>query len=128
MSLKKFFILSIIITAFALVYIQMQVTIYDLAYQGKAREDKVVKLADSNINRTLNIAKLKSAQSLGDWFFCKNADTDFVSQKHIVQVKASAEDMQKIRQASSTKRTPGPVSLLARVFSLKSIAEAEPIR
>jgi hypothetical protein len=106
----------------------MQVTIYDLAYQGKVREDKVVKIADSNINRTMNIAKLKSAQSLGDWFFCKNADADFVSQKHIVQVKASSEDIHKVRLASAPKRTSSLVSLLARVFSLKSIAEAEPIR
>lgn len=128
MSLKKFFILSVVITVFALVYIQMQVTIYDLAYQGKTREDKVTKLVDSNTNRALNIAKLKSAQSLGDWFFLKNADSDFVNQKYIVQVKASAQDMRKISPAAKPKSTLNPVSLLARVFSLKSIAEAEPIR
>lgn len=128
MSLKKFFLLSVVITIFALVYIQMQVTIYDLAYQGKAREDKVTKLADSNNARALNIAKLRSAQSLGDWFFLKNTDSDFVNQKHIVQVKASAQEIRKINPSAKPKRTFDPVGLLARVFSLKSVAEAEPIR
>lgn len=128
MSLKKFFILSIVITAFALMYIQMQVTIYDLAYQGKVKEEKVFKLMDGNTHRALNIAKLKSARSLGDWFFRKNADVDFVNQNNIVKVQASPHDTQKMRLASVSKNMQNPMNLLTRFFSLKSVAEAEPIR
>lgn len=128
MSLKKFFILAVVIATFALVYIQMQVTIYDLAYQGKVKEEKATKLADSNANRALNIARLKSAQSLGDWFFLKNTDADFVTQKHIVQVKASAPTAPQDRLGKASPRGLNPIKLIAQIFSVKSIAEAKPIR
>ncbi|MCX5681272.1 MAG: hypothetical protein NT079_03205 [Candidatus Omnitrophica bacterium] len=128
MSLKKFFPLSIIITICALFYIQMQVTIYDFAYQGKMTEDKVVKLIDGNTNRALNIAKLRSARCLGDWFFHENADVYFANRNNIVRVEASHEDTQKMRLASVSKSIQNPMNLLARVFSSRSIAEAEPIR
>jgi hypothetical protein len=120
--------IAIVITAFALVYIQMQVTVYDLAYQGKVKEERIFKLVDSNTHKALRIAKLKSAQSLGDWFFHKNNDVDFINQNNIVRVQTPAGNVASTRLASFSRDDRGFIGLLARVFSLKSIAEAEPIR
>lgn len=116
------------ITIFALIYIQMQVAIYDLAYRGKQREDQVFKLADGNTHAAVNIARLKSAQNLGGRFFGKNEDVAFVDQANIIDIEASPTELAKVRLA------PGPVvaqrmeSLFDRVFGLRSIAEAKPIR
>jgi len=127
MSLRKFFLLSIAITIFALIYVQMQVTIYDLAYQGKVREDQASRLLDRNAQATLNIAKLKSAQSLGSWFSDKNSEIDFVNQKNIVEVRTSGSD-EGVRLALDSKKKQNSVNFLTQLFSLRSIAEARPVR
>jgi len=128
MSLKKFFLLSMMITIFALIYVQMQVTIYDLAYQGKTKEDQALRLVDRNTQTTLNIARLKSARSLGDWFSEKNSEIDFVNENNIVKVKVSSGDRDHVHIASVSKMGHNRMNLLARFFSLKSIAEAQPVR
>ncbi len=128
MSLKKFFLLMIGITIVSLIYVQMQVTIYDLAYQGKAKEDQVLRLLDSNMQTTLTIARLKSARSLGDWFSKKNAEVDFVNQKNIIEVKAPSVNGESNRLAAIPKATKSTMNLLARFFTLRSIAEAQPVR
>lgn len=128
MSLKRFFALCMTVTIFALIYIQMQVAIYDLAYRGKQREDQVFKLADSNTHAAVNIARLKSAQNLGSRFFDKNEDVDFVDHRNIVDVEASPAEFAKVRLASGPVIARRAESLFDRVFGLRSIAEAKPIR
>ena len=112
----------------ALIYVQMQVTIYDLAYQGKNREDQVSRLADSNMCTHLDIAKLKSARSLGEWFARKGPEIDFIDQGNIVEVKAPRTETAPVRLAALPQGTQKTISALARFFSLKSIAEAQPVR
>ena len=128
MSLKKFLLLSVVITIFALIYVQMQVSIYDLAYQGKSREDQVERLVDRNTDTMLNIARLKSARSVGNWFSEKNTEVVFVSQNNIVEVKSSSVHVENIRLASIPKNMQNTMNLLTQFFSLRSIAEAKPIR
>ena len=128
MSLKKFFLLSIVITIFALIYVQMQVSIYDLAYQGKIREDQVERLVDSNTDTMLNIVRLKSARSVGNWFSEKNAEVVFVDQKNVVEVKSSSAHVEHIRLASIPRNVQNTMNRLTQFFSLRSIAEAKPIR
>jgi hypothetical protein len=106
----------------------MQVTIYDLAYQGKVKEDQVTRLVDSNVQTALNIARLKSARSLGNWFSAKTSEVDFVNQKNIVEVKAPSSSAENIRLAAIPKATKNTMNLLTRLFTLRSIAEAQPIR
>ena len=106
----------------------MQVTIYDLAYQGKIKEEQALRLADSNTHATLNIARLKSAQSLGDWFSAKNSEVDFVNENNIVTVKTSSGIRNQVRVASVSKMGQDGINLLTRIFSLRSIAEAQPVR
>ena len=127
MNFKKFLTVILCVTAVALVYIQMQVKIYDLAYQGKNREKEIFKLIDDSGHVTYNIAKLKSSSSLGERFLAKNSDIDFLDSQHIVQLKVPTQlAVNKFPTRDSVfKRTAG---LLASVFSLKSVAEAKPIR
>jgi len=128
MSLKRFFTLCLVVTVFALIYIQMQVTIYDLAYRGKQQADQAFKLADSNTHAAVNIARLKTARHLGSWFFDKNADVDFASRSNIVDVEASPSEFAKVRLVSAPKAVRHVESFFDKVLGLRSIAEAKPIR
>lgn len=128
MSLKKFFILSFFVTVFALIYVQMQVSIYDLAYQGKVKEEQVSRLVDRNTHNTLNIARLTSARSLGGWFSEKNSEIDFINENNIVKVKVPAGDGKSISVASISTMSQNGLNALTRLFSLRSIAEAHPAR
>ncbi len=127
MNFRKFLIIMLSVTAVTLVYIQMQVKIYDLAYQGKSRETKIFKLIDDNGYVSYNIAKLKSPNSLVERFLAKNSDIDFLDSQNIVQVKIPSQlAVQKIFTPESVlKKT---TAILASVFSVKSVAEAKSIR
>ncbi|MDP8264928.1 MAG: hypothetical protein P9M12_05575 [Candidatus Aceula lacicola] len=127
MNFKKFLTAIVCITAVALIYIQMQVKIYDLAYQGKHREKEIFKLIDDSGHVIYNIAKLKSSSSLGERFLVKNSDVDFLDSRKVVHLKVSTKlAANKLPEWESVlKRTTG---LLASVFSLKSVAEAKSIR
>ncbi len=128
MSLRKFFVLCLTVTIFSLIYIQMQVTIYDLAYQAKQREDQAMKLADNNTHATVSIARLKSAQNLGTYFFDGNGDVDFASRGNIIDVQATPAELVKADRAVSTTIVKRASSLLDKVFGFRSIAEAKPTR
>ncbi|HOD11501.1 MAG TPA: hypothetical protein PLO93_02720 [Candidatus Omnitrophota bacterium] len=128
MNLKKFSVLCLTVTIFSLIYIQMQVMIYDLAYQAKQREDQALKLSDNNTHATVNIARLKSAQNLGAHFFDKNVDVDFASRGNIIDVQATPAELVKADRAVSPTIVKRASSLLDKVFGFRSIAEARPIR
>ncbi|MDD3374669.1 MAG: hypothetical protein PHY73_02970 [Candidatus Omnitrophica bacterium] len=127
MNFKKFLTAILCVTAVALIYIQMQVKIYDFAYQGKNKEKEIFKLIDDNGHVVYNIAKLKSSSSLSERFLAKNSDIDFLDSQHIVHLNVPTQlaANKSSDQNSVFKRTTG---LLASVFSLKSVAEAKPIR
>ena len=65
MKLTKFFQVMVFTTMMALIYIHLQMRIFDLAYQGKTREKRIQELSDENGTSTYHILSLQSANSLG---------------------------------------------------------------
>jgi len=110
----------------ALIYTQMQFNIYALAYNGKEKENEVFKLVDENSYVAYNIAKLKSANCLGLELLTDQKDVDFLDNKDIVQLKTPGSANGEMQVASAAPKSKW--SLLAGIFSLKSEAEARPIR
>ena len=126
MNLKKFLMVTLFATVLSLFYIQMQVQIYGLAYDGKAREKEIFTLVDDNGHVSYNIAKLKSANHLGLSLLVEDGDIDFAGSEDIVQIEAPAP----VAEDQLASRHPrfGPFQRVASLFALKSVAEAKPIR
>ncbi|MDP8265997.1 MAG: hypothetical protein P9M07_03525 [Candidatus Aceula meridiana] len=126
MRLRKFFFVIFAMTIMALIYTQMQFNIYALAYNGKEKENEVFKLADENSYVAYNVAKLKSANSLGLELLTEQEDVDFLDNENIVRLETPASLSTEAQVASVAPKLRW--NLLASIFSLKSEAEARPIR
>lgn len=126
MPLKKFVTLIVIITVMSLVYIQMHVNIYSLAYDGKLKEKEIFKLVDMNSYVVYSIAKLKSAQHLGLELLKDQSDIVFSGIDEIVRVEVSRFDFEE-NETPSQDLHHRQSSFLASIFSLRSEAEAHPI-
>lgn len=129
MKLKKFFLIVFATTCIALIYTQMQFNIYALAYHGKEREQKIIKLIDENSYTQYNIAKLKSANHLGFTIFTDQDEIGFLGSDQIVYLRAPEilEQEMPTRIASMTLPQRG-IKFISRVFSLRAIAEARQIQ
>lgn len=112
------------VTALCLIYIHMQMQIFDLAYQGKVKEQKIRKLNEDNGNATYSILKLKSAHNLGDQLLSENSGMQFLDESRIVKLEAPGAPAQQpvVLSAVSSRKTNPVLSF----FSLRSQAEAKP--
>ena len=119
-------------TVFALVYIELQVEIYDLGYQGENRKSEVQKLMDDNGYVVSNICQLKSAHHLGVQLLTDNSHLRFLDNNHIVKLEMPAPLLESSRLVNAEKAEMNHAnkksSLWVSIFSLKSQAEAEPIK
>ncbi len=123
MRLIKFLKLMGFLTLVSLIYIHLQMRIFDLAYQGKTKEKSIRELTDQNSQLTYDILKLKSSQNLGGKLLTESSDLRFLDQSQIVRVptaqlsKATPREVlpQEIQQKSN---------FLTNLFSLRSQAEA----
>ena len=88
MSLKIWVKLMFSVTIVALIYIHMQVQIFDLAYQGKDKEKIVHELKDRNGILTHQVLTLKSANNLGNSMLEKNSTLQFMSFDRILTMSA----------------------------------------
>ncbi len=128
MKLSRFFLVMIFLTILSLVYIQLQVQIYDLAYQGKNREHQMRKLMDENSHVTYRICLLKSANHLGVKLLTEDSQMCFLDNRNVLQVKTSVPESQGTMGLASLPKSENPVRILQNIFSLKSQAEAKPVR
>jgi len=64
MSLKVYFKVASFVTIIALLYIHMQMNIFELSYNGKDKEKIIHELNDSNGALSHQILTLKSANNL----------------------------------------------------------------
>ncbi len=128
MRLSKFFIAIFLVTVLSLVYIDLQVQIYSLGYQGEGKKTELQKLRDYHSDVSLNIYKLKSSNNLGVRLLSDNSKMKFLDQRNIVKLEAPLELA--AQPALATARISGSTkpNLLARMFSLRSQAEAEPVK
>ena len=123
MKLSKFIKAIVILTALALIYINMQMQIFDLAYKAKLKEKEIRKLLDFNSHVVYGILNLKSANHLGDKVLTQNSSLHFLDDKNIVEIKARP-----IRKPQVTiRKAEKKQNFLLSLFSLKSQAEAKPI-
>ena len=127
MKLLRFFMWMIFSTIVSLIYIQLQVQIVELAYQGDKKEKEMRRLNDDNGDVRYNIYRLKSANNLGVKLLTNNSQMKFLDNDHIVMLKMPMDSPEHSRLASRDKLSRRS-NFLASIFSLKSQAEAVPIK
>ncbi len=119
MKVSKFFKGMIMVTALSLIYIHMQMQIFNLAYQAKRKEQFMKRLQEDNGNLTYHILKLKSSYHLGDQLLSERSDMHFVDYTQIVRLEAQAEEQDKVVLSAGKRGNP-----LLSFLSLGSQAEA----
>lgn len=128
MRLFKFLLLVGLVTIIALIYVQLQAQIYEYAYKGKRKENALKELLDRQHNLMYNINNLESVQHIGTRFLNqKDYDLQFAGSEQIVKIAAPiqlAKETYAVENILEGRR-PG---FLANLFTLKSQAEAKPIK
>jgi hypothetical protein len=100
MSLKNYFKVAVFATVMSLLYIHMQMKIFELAYKGKDKETIIHELADTNGALTHQILTLKSANNLGNQLLEKDNSLQFMDRDRVMTVVSSG--------AGRIARLPGP--------------------
>lgn len=86
MSLKAYSKIACFVTIMALLYIHMQMRIYELAYGGKDKEKIIHELNDSNGALNHQILTLESANNLGSRLLDHNGNLQFMDNERVVMV------------------------------------------
>ncbi len=92
MTLKTWIQIMSFATVTALVYINMQTQIVDLAYQGKDKQTSVHQLMDTNGALTHQILALKSANNLGNRLLEKDSKMQFMGRDRVMTLVLSARE------------------------------------
>ncbi len=124
MTLMRFMKTTMVLTVLALIYINLQMQIFDLAYQGKKKDKEVRRLLDENGNIMYGILTLKSANNLGDKLLSENSEMQFVDSNDII--KLQTRPLRAQRKNLAPKKAEKKQNVLISLFSLKSQAEAKP--
>ncbi len=127
MKLFRFFQIMTRITLLSLVYINLQMQIFDLAYEAKKKEREIQRITDDNSTITYHILTLKSANHLGGKLLSDRTDMQFLDKDQIVRLETppSVKDQSKAIVLKKDEKNP---SGILSFFSLKSQAEAKPIK
>ena len=91
MSLKVYFKIAASTTIIALLYIHMQMKIFELSYNGKDKEKIIHELNDSNGALSHQILTLKSANNLGNQLLDHDNSLKFMDNERVMKVMASAK-------------------------------------
>jgi len=116
MKLTSFLRMMVFITAVALAYTHLQMKIFDLAYEGKKKENHIHQLIEQNGNLTYQILTLESANHLGYELLNKDSDMQFGSPDSITKMRSAQESFHEDqgRMPSAVKGKESPlVSLLS---------------
>jgi hypothetical protein len=127
MRLTKFTGMALLITVIALIYVQLQVQIYEYAYKGKRREIALKELLDAKSTVMYNINNLESDQNLGTSLLNEDYNLQFAGREQMVKLEVPVQLAQTISPAVNKPGNRG-VSFLVNLFALKSQAEAKPIK
>ena len=114
----------IAVTILAVIYINLQVQIYDLAYQARKKENQLRKITDRNGSTIYSILKLKSANHLGVTLLAENSNMQFIGNSDIVKLETSIP-LKNTEHPSTALGIENKPNLLVSIFSLKSQAEAK---
>jgi len=107
MSLKVFFKIASFVTIMCLLYIHMQMRIFELSYNGKDKEKIIHELNDSNGALSHQILTMESANNLGNELLDHDNSLQFVDQQRVMTIRPSAVAMQHF--AKPQAKMPNPV-------------------
>src|ERR1700691_5102009 len=88
MSLKVYFKVASFVTIIALLYIHMQMKIFELSYNGKDKEKIIHELNDTNAALNNQILTLKSPNNLGNQLLDSNNSLQFMDNERVMKVMA----------------------------------------
>jgi hypothetical protein len=92
MTLKTWIQIMSFATVTALMYINMQTQIVDLAYKAKDKQTSVHKLMDTNGALTHQVLALKSANNLGNRLLEKDSKMQFMGRDRVMTLVLSARE------------------------------------
>ena len=126
MKLVKCVKCTLLVSVLSLVYIHLQMQIFDLAYSGKKSERIAKKIGETNEQIHYQIYSLKSAQNIGSKLLTQNDEMQFVNNDAIVQLvaaDASVADVSQIQEISKAKKRRSIISLLSLDFQREARAQ-----
>ncbi|MCK5581172.1 MAG: hypothetical protein KAJ18_07850 [Candidatus Omnitrophica bacterium] len=123
MRLSKFIQGLVGVTILALIYINMQIQIFDMAYQGKKKEKQLMALSDNNGRVTCNILKLKSSNNLGIKLLDEGSGLKFRDQGSTVHL-VTAEVLPEAKEVLSSDK-PKKLSSFLRFLPMRKQVEAQ---
>ncbi len=126
MKLTQFFKGMVCLTILSLIYINLQMQIFDLAYQGKKKEKEIRRLIDDNGKIFYDVLSLKSASNLGIKLLNEKSQLQFMDKDKIVKLETFEPSHTDKGMALSQKKER-KLSILENLFSLKAQAEARSI-
>jgi hypothetical protein len=106
MSLKVYFKVAAFTTIMALLYIHMQMKIFELSYNGKDKEKIIHELNDSNGALSHQILTLKSANNLGNQLLDRDNSLQFMDNERVMTVATPAGAMQPLAQPKAKVVNP----------------------
>ena len=123
MKISKICKSMVMLTSLSLIYIHMQMQIFDSAYQAKKREQFIKRLSEENGNLTYNILKLKSSHNLGNKLLSEKSDMKFMDHTQIVRLESPQPARVNTVVITAVEKKTNPI---LSFLSLKSQAEAKP--
>ena len=124
MKLTKFLKGMGMITILSVIYINLQVQIYDFAYQAKRKEKDLRRLVDHNGNMTYGILKLKSANHLGVKMLTESSTMQFMDSNNVIKIETNIP-IRKEQGPAVVPNVEKKPNILASIFSLRTQAEAK---
>ena len=106
MSLKVYFKVAAFVTIMCLLYIHMQMRIFELSYNGKDKEKKIHELNDSNGALSHQILTLESANNLGNELLDHdNNSLQFMDNERVMTVRTTVRGMQHLTEPKARVAT-----------------------
>jgi len=124
MRLVRHLRIIIVLTILMLVYIHMQMQIFDLAYQGKSKQQHIRELIEKKGSLMYAIVTLKSANHLGVQLLAEDSGMEFVDPNNILPLSTPkeliTEDFSSEEAQGNKKMNP-----LLSLLSIATRAEAK---
>lgn len=112
------------ITVLSLIYIHVQMKIFDLAYQAKQKEHQIQKLKDENGLNTYHILSLKSVSHIGEKLLDQQSEMQFISNDKVYEL-ASTKQTENQLVSRSSKPSVGKLSFNFQNWLTVSTPQAE---
>ncbi len=116
MRLLRYIRSILFITAAAVLYTHLQMVIIDLAYQGKEKEQQILKLKEDSQDVTSKILAMESSNNLGNKLLAENSDMQFIHPEDIIQIPSSQMLPQRIKGNVAQNSRPNLSAFLNSFF------------